>query len=328
MLRSAYHNIPVRGPGPARVALGVLVFLLVAAAPARAADAMPDVVITGVRAGPGLWRVHRGSAQLWILGTVAPLPKDMTWRSRRIDRIIGATDTVLVGKPFNVGILRILWLLITQRDLVMVPGGRRLRDVLPPALYARFAADRSKFTRSGDKWERYRPIIAAGLLQEAALRSVGLSTRLEVGAVVRKLARSRGVRVEEFQSAGVGAALDALRTLPVVTEQKCVAAMLATVESGLPRLVARADAWAVGDIARIQSLPEAAEVGECRAAVEGGGGPAVLLRRIQAGWLERLDAQLQAGGRALAVVNMDLLLQPGGLLDRLRAQGYRVDAPQ
>lgn len=325
---SAYLNIPVRGPGLARIALSAFVFLSVAAGPARAADAMPDVVITGVRAGPGLWRVHRGAAQLWILCTVAPLPKDMTWRSRRIERLLGATDTVLIGKPLNVGILRILWLLVTQRDLVMVPAGRRLRDVLPPALYARFAADRAKFTHNNDKWERYRPIIAAGMLQEAALRSVGLSTRLEVGMIVRKLARGRDVRVEEFRAAGIGDALDALRTVPVATEQKCVAAILATVESGLPRLVARADAWAVGDIARIQALPEPAEVGECRSAIEGGGGPAALLRRIQYAWLARLDAQLRAGGRTLAVVNMDLLLRPGGLLDELRAQGYQVDAPQ
>ncbi len=32
-------------------------------------------------------------------------------------------------------------------------------------------------------------------------------------------------------------------------------------------------------------------------------------------------------GVTLAVVNMDLLLEPGGLLDELRAQGYQVDAP-
>ena len=32
-------------------------------------------------------------------------------------------------------------------------------------------------------------------------------------------------------------------------------------------------------------------------------------------------------GVTLAVVNMDLLLGRGGLLDELRAQGYEVDAP-
>ena len=327
-MTEAYDNTTPPSARRALLALFAVVFLSVIAARAQAVEAMPDIVVTGVRAGPGLWHVHRGSAQLWILGTVAPLPKDMTWRSRRIDRLLGGIDSVVVGKPFRVGILRIVWLLITQRDLVMVPAGRKLRDVLPPDLYARFSAQRAKLTHGSDKWERYRPIIAAGLLQEAALRSVGLSTRLEVGAEVRKLARSHGVRVDEFQVAGIGAALDALRTLPAATEQKCVAAMLATVESGLPRLVARADAWAVGDIKRIQALPEDAEVDACRSAIEGGGGPAAFLQRIQGAWLAQLDAHLVSGGRTLAVVNMDLLLRRGGLLDELRAQGYQVDAPQ
>jgi hypothetical protein len=29
----------------------------------------------------------------------------------------------------------------------------------------------------------------------------------------------------------------------------------------------------------------------------------------------------------MAVVNMDMLLEPGGLLDELRAAGYEIDAP-
>jgi hypothetical protein len=29
----------------------------------------------------------------------------------------------------------------------------------------------------------------------------------------------------------------------------------------------------------------------------------------------------------VAVVNIDMLLEPGGLLDELRAKGYQIDAP-
>jgi hypothetical protein len=36
---------------------------------------------------------------------------------------------------------------------------------------------------------------------------------------------------------------------------------------------------------------------------------------------------LQNGGVTVAVVNIDMLLEPGGLLDELRAKGYEVDAP-
>jgi uncharacterized protein YbaP (TraB family) len=40
-----------------------------------------------------------------------------------------------------------------------------------------------------------------------------------------------------------------------------------------------------------------------------------------------LDHALESGGTTLAVVNMDLLLGKGGLLETLKAQGYEVEAP-
>src|SRR5579862_5728103 len=140
---------------------------------AAAAEAPPaqldELVVTGERTGPGLWHVHRGSAHMWVLGSISPLPKGITWRATEVEKILGATDRVLVPKPLEIGIVRILWLLITERSLIMVHGGKRLRDVLPPDLHARFALDRAKYTNDADKWERYRPIVAAAFLQQAAL---------------------------------------------------------------------------------------------------------------------------------------------------------------
>ena len=41
---------------------------------------LDEVTVTGERAGPGLWHVYQGpgSGQLWILGSVSPLPKSRT----------------------------------------------------------------------------------------------------------------------------------------------------------------------------------------------------------------------------------------------------------
>src|SRR5579864_9539846 len=87
---------------------------------ASPADSLDEIVVTGERAGPGLWHVYKGSSQLWIFGTVSPLPKDMTWRSKQLEKILDGTDQVLVAKPFEIGVARALWLLVTQRDLLMV----------------------------------------------------------------------------------------------------------------------------------------------------------------------------------------------------------------
>jgi uncharacterized protein YbaP (TraB family) len=291
------------------------------------APALEEVIVTGERAGPGLWHVSRGTAQLWILGSVSPLPKDMTWRSKQLESILDATDRVLVAKPVEMGLARVVWLMLTERELFSNGGGRKLRDVMPPNLYARFAAQRAKFTDDPHKWEKYRPAIASLFLQEAALRQVGLSTRLDIADEVRGLARKHHVRIDEVKIAGIHDVLDALKTLPAATEYACVAAGLATVETGLPRLIERAQAWATGNVERMQRLPEPPEVGACRAAVMTNAGSADLLALVRRTWLENMERHLQNGGVTLAVVSMDMLLPPGGFLDELRSAGYAVDAP-
>jgi uncharacterized protein YbaP (TraB family) len=309
----------------------LLAAALLGAALGRAAEEGPpvldEVVVTGERTGPGMWHVRHGSANLWILGSMSPLPKGITWRSKQFEGLLATTNQVVIPKPFEIGIVRILWLLITQRDLLMVQGGKRLKDVMPPDLYARFAAQRAKYNTDAAKWERYRPIVAAAFLQQAAFHQVGLSTRLDLGAAVRTLAEKHGVRVEELKIAGVRDFLDALKDMPRATENACVAASLVTVEKDLPRLVERAQAWASGNVERIAKLHEPPEVDDCRAALEEGAGASELISLVRRSWLDRMEKYLQGDAVTVAVVNLDMLLEKGGLLDELRAKGYAIDEP-
>src|SRR5262249_39937863 len=48
-------------------------------------DAVDEIVVSGEQPGPGLWKVTKGDHVLWILGTLTPLPKRMTWRSGEIE---------------------------------------------------------------------------------------------------------------------------------------------------------------------------------------------------------------------------------------------------
>jgi uncharacterized protein YbaP (TraB family) len=290
-------------------------------------QAIEELVVTSERAGPGMWHVHRGAANVWILGSIAPLPRDITWRSKQVENVLESTSQVLVQKPLEISIPRILWMLIADRPLLMVRGGKRLKDVLPPDLHARFAAQRGKVTDDAAKWERYRPIIAAAFLQQAAFHQVNLSMRLDLGAALRILAKKHGVRVEEVKVAGVGDMLEALKTMSPATERTCVEASLTTIESGLPRLIDRAQAWASGNVERLESLPEFKEVDACRAALDAGRGAADVIMRIRRTWLSTIEKYLQNPGTTIAVVNLDLLLERGGLLDQLRADGYDYEAP-
>ena len=307
--------------------LAVFCMPLASRADQPAAQVLDEVVVTSDRTGPGMWHVHHGNAQVWILGSMSPLPKDITWRSKQVEQVLTSANEVLIQKPFEIGIARILWLLITEHNLLMVRGGKRLVDVLPANLHTRFAAQRSKYTDDANKWERFRPLVATAFLQQAAFHKVGLSTRVDLGAAMRVLAKKHDVPVEEIKIAGVRDVIDALKTLPPATENTCVEASLATIETDLPRLVDRAQAWANGNVERIEKLPEPKEVDACRAALDAGSGAADLIARIRLTWFEAIEKRLQKDGVTVAVVNIDMLLEHGGLLDELRARGYQVDAP-
>jgi uncharacterized protein YbaP (TraB family) len=189
------------------------------------------------------------------------------------------------------------------------------------------ALQRSKVTDDKEKWERFRPIIAAAFLQQAAFHQVNLSMRLDLGAALRTLAKKHGVRIEEVKVAGASDMLEGLKTMPAATERICVEASLSIVESGLPRLVERAEAWAVGDVERIKNLSDLKEVDACRTALDDGKGAFDVIGRIRQTWLDNMEKYLRSPGTTIAVVNSDMLLERDGLLDELRAKGYEIDEP-
>ena len=134
---------------------------------------MPAIVVNGERAGPRLWEVSSETAQIWILGTVSPLPVGMTWRARAVEQALDDAQLLLVAKPLEISLPRVLWMLVAQRDRLMIPGGRDLKDVLSPDLYLRYSTQRSRYGTSSDHGERYRPIIAAALLADVAMKKPG-----------------------------------------------------------------------------------------------------------------------------------------------------------
>jgi uncharacterized protein YbaP (TraB family) len=303
--------------------------LLGAATPAwpGADPSLAPVIVSGERTGPGLWQVQGPQARLSILGTVSPLPVGISWRAREVVRALAAVDTVLLAKPVELSMPRVFWMLIAQRDLLLLPHGRKLRDVLPLDLYARFVAQRARFGAGGDQWERYRPVIAGALLEDRALAATGLSDRLDVSLTVRRLAREKHVAVIELNTPGAADMLKTLQAAAPAAELACFTTLVATVETGIPALAERADAWASGDALRLRTLPPST-VAACAAVLGGGdGGVAAPLQRTQGAWLAALEGRLQGSGATFAVIDLDMLLGPHGLLQNLREAGYRVDEP-
>src|SRR5690349_1502706 len=67
-------------------------------------EAPSQVLVSGKRPGPGLWKVSRDGHVMWVFGLYAPLPPKMEWDDSRVDRLIGQSQEVLAPPSAGVGI--------------------------------------------------------------------------------------------------------------------------------------------------------------------------------------------------------------------------------
>jgi uncharacterized protein YbaP (TraB family) len=245
--------------------ISLAVFTRPAHAIAAAPDAIPaplvaPVVISGRYSGPKLWRVSKNGHALWILGTVAPLPKRMVWQTadiqgllRQTQEVIPAWPSVGIGfHPFTAVHLYALW-----REAQTNPDRLPLKAVVPPALYARFSALKLRFVPNDRRIEQLRPILAARRLYDDALAASDLTSRNDIQRTVLDLAREEHVAVHKDRLL-VKDPVEVMRDLtqiPRSAEIACLQSVVTRLETDLGPMQARARAWALGDVAVLRRLP-------------------------------------------------------------------------
>lgn len=308
-------------------------------APAASITTLQAISVTGIVPGPGLWKVTRGDHVLWILGVVSTLPAGAHWQSSEVARTLAHTQALLepprvklkVDSSFFGKLFLALPVYRAQRN----PDGKTLKDVLPPPLYARWDATRTRYFRDSRKVDRYRPLLAAGKLMQRALKANGLRGDGEVADTVVALAKQHGVaRVPTDITVEIKQPHQAVKAFAAQAPDgaACLAAALDVVDHELPVLRARARAWATGDLATLRTLPASAYREACQSALMGAGfakalGIDNLPARIEARWLAAATAALAAHSQTVAVLPMHDVLDPHGYLAALAARGYTVTPP-
>ncbi len=294
---------------------------------------MAEVVVVGLHEGPRMWRVSKGGHVLWVLGTISPLPKRMTWQSDSVEALLPQTQEVLPAWP-SIGVganpFTALRLYFTWRHIQESPDHMKLRDQLPPDLYARFTALKNRFAPRDQKIEELRPMLAGGRLLDEALDASGLAMRNEVQQTVLKLARKHGVRIHQTKIK-VDDPVDVLKDLgatPKAGEIACLGAIVTRLETDLGPMQARARAWALGDVDTLRKLPHSQDDRiACLSAVSTSDRIRNLVVRAEDDWLIEAQDALAHNPQTLAVQSMDRLLGDEGILAVLRARGYTVEGP-
>lgn len=315
------------------IALATIQLVCAAELYAQSADeAVGEIEIVGERAGPQMWKVSRDGHSLWILGTLEPLPKKMTWRSQAVEDVISESAQVLSGGvnlDADIGPITAFKLYRQWRRVRNIPDGKTLSDVMPPALYARFSALRAKYAPRDGGMERLLPMIAAASLYQRAVDEVGLTSRNEVQRSVSKLAKKNRVKMERIriELEDPKGLLDLFGRTPLDAQLLCLETTISRLESDLDAMKARARAWAVGDVAALRALPYADQQAACWSALTSEPRFRELSDEARRKWFAAAEEGLRRNMTTLALAGMDRLLGPDGALATFRERGYTIEGP-
>jgi hypothetical protein len=291
-----------------------------------------EITVIGRYPGPPLWRVAAGERVLWIFGDLSPVPKGLDWDPRNAERVLERADAV-IGAPrvsaTTLNPLRLFRLFRAARRLARNPDGSTLEDRMPPELYARYAALRTRYLpRQDDDDEDLRPALAALRLYGAALDDVGLTSDSNVGkAIARKMRRSRATEAEVQLKTEPETVLDDLAKVTPEAELACFASVMTSIETDLDGMKERANAWAVGDVDALQRFDYPDSQGNCLAMLFSVSGLAELRDELYAQWLGEAERALATYDTSFSVLPMRELVAADGLLAQLAARGYTVTAP-
>jgi uncharacterized protein YbaP (TraB family) len=297
------------------------------------------VEVAGLQPGPSLWRVSRGEHEMWILGTLSPVPKRMQWEATDVESLIRESQQVLLGPSINVtsdiGFFGQLALVPKLFAIRRNPGKETLSEVLPAEIYARWQVLSKQYFRSTRGLEKRRPVFVAQELFEEAIGEAGLRTDNGVADRVLKVAKKAKVTVEAPK---VVVEVKNMKGLLAEFEDTslddvaCLDKTMTYVEHDLDTMRLRANAWAVGDVDALRAMTFTDSYDTClRSLFSAPGlekyGFVNLRERARDAWLEAAETALKSHRSTFALLPMGQLLREDGYAAELRKRGYLVEAP-
>lgn len=297
------------------------------------------VVVTGEQPGPGLWMVRKGSHDLWILGTLNPLPSGMQWQSKQVEDVIANAQEVIrapsVAFKVDAGFFKSLLLLPSMLGARKNPDGKALQQVVSPQSYARWKVLKARYIGNDGGIEKWRPLFAAQELYGEAMKKSGLDNAKSVWPVINKAIESHHPNVTVVKEEIVVKDPKPLLkewSKTTLDDLACFDNTMTRIETDLDAMRVRANAWATGDVAALQSLPPPYQWDACNSAITEAGigkrlGFGDVIQKVRAKWLAAAEAALDKNQVTFATLDLKDLLGGNGALAKFQAKGYTVLAP-
>jgi TraB/PrgY/gumN family len=308
-----------------------------AESPKQSSSSLDEILVTGTRPGPGLWRVSKGDHELWILATLVPLPKNMTWRSQLVGTRIANSQLVLAPPEItaDVGFFQIPKYAPALVSSQKIPDEQTLDQIVPHDLYIRWLSLRGKYFGNGHYDEHTRPMLVALHLYQHALDQFGLTSEESVWRTVEQIAAHHRVRILpvtiKLRLDSPEAWIHEFNQVPRDQEVECLEKTIERLETDLLPMGQRANMWSVGDIDGLRAAHFPDDRITCFDALFSVARLHSQLAQAEAqltdAWLAAADDALDKNSSSFAVLPIGEVLAPDGWLAKLRARGYAVRDP-
>jgi len=292
------------------LALLAVVFLSVGAFVAQANETpIPE------QAMPPLWIVEKDGKTLYLFGSIHLLPPQTHWQRDELDRAWAASQVFVFEAPLDDGGAEMLRFVETGGRL---PDGQSLKDVLPPTVHEDMQKAAWSVQYPPKLLEPLRPWLAAVYLELYSYIQAGFSSYYGVDHVIEQDAKERGAELAYFET--VPEQLSYFAKLDRKTETAYLKAAVKGVleEPDMPNALLMA--WASGETRDLAKLIDEGfeEVPRLRSQ---------LLVARNKKWIPRLREMIASEKTHFVTVGVGHLVGRDGLVQMLRAKGYKVTGP-
>ena len=289
-----------------------------AAAPAaKPWSDITEVVVRARAPGPAMWKLTRGDATVWVMGTLHVAPKSLPWDATRFRRILTGAHILILPRIIQDEP-------VSEQDMEL-SGSQQLSDVVSAAAYHRFQTDLEQENFDGlPNGLAYQPAWAGAWLILRIYDAHDITTHIVPPEVTTYAAQS-GVTVKYVDRHTNRLQARQYSRMDKATGEACLNDYLDGIDHDLASVDPMGKAWADGDIPTILAnhrepawvtcflaQPKYAQIYETYAVDD---------------MVKAVDDALKTPGKSVAVMPLSDLLRRDGILDRLRAEGVTITAP-
>lgn len=282
--------------------LGVGLALSLVAAPAQADEAP---------ASPALWAVTDADSTIYLFGTVHVLRPETAWRTPQVEAALAEADEI--------------WLEIANIDdaaaamPLMMQYGRSdtpLSSLLSEKENGMLAQAGAAIGMPAPAFEGMQPWSAALIVSVAGLVQAGFDPESGVDRLIKAAADSAGLPVRGLET--MEQQIRFFAELPQEVQLQFLRQSLENFEDAPRELDALVAAWAVGDVAELESLMVEEMQAQWGALYE------VLLVRRNADWADQIQTLLEGEGVSFIAVGAAHLAGEDSVQAMLAARGVEV----